>query len=211
MEQASDDEMGYVHLRATGTEDYGQWVRDFFPVLDRKGLIIDMRNNNGGNIDSWILTSLLRQPWAYWQGRVGIPYSNMQLSFRGHIAVLCNEWTASDGELFCEGVRRLGLGKTIGTRTWGGEVWLSYDNVMVDRGIASAAQSGVYAPEGIWLIEGHGFEPDIIVDNLPHATFNGKDAQLEAAIEYLKEQIRQDPPTVPSAPVHPDKSFKSGQ
>jgi len=211
VEKAGDGDIGYVHLRATTTSDYGQWVRDFFPVFNRKGLIIDLRNNSGGNIDSWILTSLLRQPWAYWQSRVGIPYSNMQLSFGGHMVVLCNEWTASDGELFCEGFRRLGLGKVIGTRTWGGEIWLSYDNWLVDRGIASAAQSGVFAPEGEWLIEGHGVEPDMVVDNLPHATYNGSDAQLEAAIDYLKEQIRLDPPRVPEPPPYPDKSFKPGQ
>ncbi len=211
VEQASNNEIGYVHLRATDTQDYGQWVRDYFPIIDRKGLIIDMRNNNGGSIDSWILTSLLRTPWAYWKFRAGTRYPNMQLSFNGHIAVLCNEWTASDGELFCEGIRRLGLGKVIGTRTWGGEIWLSYDNLLVDRGIASAAQAGVYAPEGIWIIEGHGFEPDIVVDNLPHATFNGEDAQLQAAIEYLKQQIEKDPREVPQAPPYPDKSFKKGQ
>ena len=135
----------------------------------------------------------------------------MQISFNGHIVVLCNEWTASDGELFCEGIRRLELGKVIGTRTWGGEIWLSYNNLMVDKGIASAAESGVFGPEGEWLIEGHGFEPDIVVDNLPHATYNGSDAQLDAAIEYLKEKIRSEPPQEPIVPEYPDKSFKPGQ
>ncbi len=78
----------------------------------------------------------------------------------------------------------------IGTRTWGGEIWLTSSNVLVDRGIATAAEFGVYGPEGAWLIEGHGVDPDIVVDNLPHATFNGEDAQLEAAIAHLQELIR---------------------
>jgi tricorn protease len=107
-----------------------------------------------------------------------------------------------------QGFRRLGLGKVIGTRTWGGEIWLSMDNVLVDAGIASAAEEGVYGPEGKWLIEGHGVDPDIVVDNLPHATFNGEDAQLKAAIKELKAEIRLRPVTVPPAPPHPDKSFK---
>ena len=72
----------------------------------------------------------------------------MQYAFRGHVVVLCNEFTASDGEAFAEGFRRLGLGKVIGTRTWGGEIWLSASNVLVDRGIATAAEFGVYGPEG---------------------------------------------------------------
>jgi tricorn protease len=102
----------------------------------------------------------------------------------------------------------LGLGKVIGTRTWGGEIWLSFDNRLVDRGIASAAEVGVYGPEGKWLIEGHGVDPDITVDNLPHATYLGEDAQLRAAVDYLREQIRLDPVPVPPPPTRPVKAVK---
>ncbi len=201
-------DIGYVHLRAMGGNNYSEWARNFFPVFDRKGLIIDVRHNQGGNIDSWILEKLLRKAWFYWQPRVGNPTWNMQYAFRGHMVVLCDEHTASDGEAFTEGFRRLGLGKVIGTRTWGGEIWLSFDNWLVDRGIASAAEMGVYGPEGKWLIEGHGVDPDVVVDNLPHATFGEQDAQLEAAVKYLQEQIRLKPVTVPTKPPYPDKSLK---
>jgi tricorn protease len=193
-----------------GPNDIAQWAEDFYPVFDRQGLILDVRHNNGGNIDSWILGKLLRKAWAYWQPRVGQPYWNMQYAFRGHMVVLCDQNTASDGEAFTEGFRRLGLGKVIGTRTWGGEIWLSAGNVLADRGIATAAESGLYGPEGKWLIEGHGVDPDIVVDNLPSATFAGKDAQLEAAIAYLKGMIKEKPTPVPPAPPYPDKSFKKG-
>jgi tricorn protease len=131
--------IGYVHLRAMGGSDYAQWARDDYPVFQRQGLIVDVRHNNGGNTDSWI------------------------------------------------------LGKLIGTRTWGGESWLSWDNFLVDNGIATAAENGVYGPEGRWLIEGHGVDPDVVVDNLPRATFDGKDEQLERAIAYLQEKIRTKP------------------
>ena len=67
----------------------------------------------------------------------------------------------------------------------------------MDKGIASAAEVGVYGPEGKWLIEGHGVDPDIVIDNLPHATFLGEDAQLKAAVAYLQDQIRIDPVPVP--------------
>jgi tricorn protease len=116
--------------------------------------------------------------------------------------------TASDGEAFAEGFRRLGLGKVIGTRTWGGEVWLSSSNVLADRGIATAAEYGVYGPEGKWLIEGHGVDPDIVVDDLPHATFAGGDAQLDEALKYLQDEIKKDPRPVPKAPQYPNKAFK---
>ncbi len=208
VEELSKGDIGYVHLRAMGARDIAQWARDYYPVFQRKGLVVDVRHNGGGNIDSWILEKLLRKAWFYWQGRTGAPYWNMQYAFRGHVVVLCDEHTGSDGEAFTEGFKRLGLGKVIGTRTWGGEIWLSMDNWLVDKGIASAAEYGVYGPEGKWLIEGHGVDPDMVVDNLPHATFGGEDSQLKKAVDYLKEEIRQHPVTVPPPPPHPDKSLR---
>src|SRR5207253_1366156 len=100
--------------------------------------------------------------------------------------------TSSDGEAVSEGFRRLGLGKVIGMRTWGGEIWLSSSNRLVDNGIATAAEFGVYA-DGKWLIEGRGVEPDYVVDNLPFETYKGKDAQLEFAIDYLRKAIKANP------------------
>ncbi len=207
VEQASAGKIGYVHLRAMGANDINQWVEEYSPVFTRDGLIIDVRHNGGGNIDSWILGKLARKAWMYWKPRVGEPSWNMQQAFRGHMVVLCDEWTGSDGEAFAEGFRRLGLGKIIGTRTWGGEVWLSFSNFLADRGIASTGETGVYSPERTWLIEGHGVDPDIVVDNLPHATSDGKDAQLDAALQHLDQLIREQPTPVPQAPDYPDKSF----
>jgi tricorn protease len=208
VEQAGAGQIGYVHLRAMGTGDIAQWAEEYYPVFDRQGLIIDVRHNRGGNIDSWILGRLLRKAWFYWQPRIGKPYWNMQGAFRGHLVLLCDEFTASDGEAFSEGFRRLGLGKLIGTRTWGGEIWLTGSNTLVDQGIATAAEYGVYGPERKWLIEGHGVDPDIVVDNLPNATFSGKDAQLEAAIRHMKDLIKAKPMPVPPPPPYPDKTLE---
>lgn len=209
VEEASAGHIGYVHLRAMGSDDIDQWAREYYPVYDRQGLIIDVRHNEGGNIDSWLLSKLLRQAWFYFQPRVGEPDWNMQDAFRGHIVVLCDQETASDGEAFTEGFKRFKMGQTVGMRTWGGEIWLSGNNRQADGGVATAAETGVYGPEGKWLIEGHGVDPDVVVDNLPHATFTGGDAQLEAAIKMLAGKIKADPRPVPLAPAYPDKSFKS--
>lgn len=206
VEKATNGRMGYIHLRAMGPGDINQWAEEYYPVFDREGLIIDVRHNNGGNIDSWILGKLMRKVWMYWQPRVGNTRWNMNFAFRGPIVVLVDERTASDGEAFADGFRRLGLGKVIGTRTWGGEVWLTSSNTLADSGVATAAEIGVYGPEREWLIEGHGVDPDIIVDNLPHATFKGKDAQLEAAIQHLEQLIKLKPNPVPKVPAYPDKS-----
>ncbi|MFQ5705042.1 MAG: S41 family peptidase [Gemmatimonadales bacterium] len=206
VDSLGNGDIGYVHLRAMGSGNIAEWYRNYYPVFDRKGLVIDVRHNRGGNIESWILEKLLRKAWMYWQPRVGDAYWNMQYAFRGHIVVLVDESTASDGEAFAEGFKRLGLGKVIGTRTWGGEVWLTSSNRLVDRGIVTAAEFGVYGPDGTWLVEGHGVDPDVVIDNLPHATFLGEDAQLKAGIEHLQALIEADPRPVPVAPDYPDKS-----
>ncbi len=208
VDSASQGSIGYVHLRAMGPNDIDQWARDYYPIFDRQGLIIDVRHNQGGNIDSWLLGKLLREAWFYWQPRVGNPSWNMQEAFRGHIVVLCDQATASDGEAFSEGFKHFRMGTLIGVRTWGGEIWLSGSNRQADGGVATAAEMGVYSPDGKWLIEGHGVDPDVMVDNLPHATFSGEDAQLEAALDLLKKEIKEDPRPVPQHPPYPDKSFK---
>jgi tricorn protease len=188
-----------------GGGNMNEFQREYYPQYNKDALIIDMRNNQGGNIDSWVLEKLMRRPWFYWQPRVGEPYWNMQYAFRGPMATIVNEWSSSDGEAFPEGFRRLGLGKIIGTRTWGGEIWLSSSNVLADRGIATAAETGVYGPEGKWLIEGHGVDPDIVVDNNPASTFGGSDAQLEATVRHLLEEMKKNPNPVPRAPAYPKK------
>ena len=209
VEKESDDQIGYLHINAMTNWDIGHFYREFFPAVNKKGLIIDVRFNGGGYVDAIILERLLRRPFMYIRDRTGEPYWRMNNSFGGHIVVLANERTGSSGEAFLIGIKQLGLGPVIGKRTWGGQVWLNRDNKLTDKGFMSAPMHGVYGPEGEWLVEGHGFVPNIEVENPPHETFNGKDAQLEAAIKLLQEKIAEDPRDVPAVPEYPDKSFKN--
>jgi tricorn protease len=207
VDKSSENKIGYLHLKAMGGDDYDEFVKNFYPAIGKEGLIVDVRHNRGGNIDSWILEKLMRKAWFYWAPRVGKSIPNMQYAFTGHVVVLMDEHTASDGEAFSEGFRRLGLGKLIGIRTWGGEIWLSSGNRLVDNGIATAAETGVYSPDGEWLIEGWGVEPDIKVDNLPNESFKGKDAQLDAAVQYLMKLDKEQPVVTPPIPKYPIKAF----
>lgn len=207
-EKHGEGDLGYFHMNAMSGRNFAEFVKGYYPVYNRKGLIIDMRQNYGGNIDSWILSRLLRQRWMFWAGRYGEPYPNMPYAFNGHMVVLIDGYTISDGETFSEGFRQLGLGPLIGTRTWGGGVWLRNHTYLKDGGISTTPENGSFIPGKGWIIEGSGIEPDIRVDNLPHATFKGSDAQLEAAIDYLKRKIAEEPPPEPVVPKHPDKSFR---
>jgi tricorn protease len=212
VERAGAGSIGYIHLFAMGPNDIATFVREFYGQYDRDGLIIDVRRNRGGNIDSWIIEKLLRRAWAFWARPSGLPYTNMQQTFRGHLAVLTDELTYSDGETFAAGVKSLKLGPLIGTRTAGAGVWLSDGNPLVDGGRARVAEFPQYGMDGQWLVEGIGVEPDIVVENAPHATFNGQDAQLDAAIGWLRRKLETDPipPLVPRAipPLHKDAAVE---
>ncbi|WP_347304114.1 S41 family peptidase [Croceibacterium sp. TMG7-5b_MA50] len=193
----SDGRIGYLHLEAMGAEDVASFARDYFSQLDKDGLIIDVRNNSGGNVDSIIISMLMREPWAYWArpDGTGVPTTNMQNAYRGHVAVLIDERTYSDGETFAAGIKSLGIAPLIGTRTAGAGIWLSDRNRLTDNGAVRIAENAQYAIDGSWIVEGIGIAPDHEVENPPHAAFDGQDAQLQAAVTLLKQRIAAEPMT----------------
>ncbi|MCP1727569.1 tricorn protease [Natronospira proteinivora] len=199
VEEMSDGRIGYLHLRAMGPNDIADFAREFYANIDRDGLIIDVRRNRGGNIDSWIIEKLLGRAWSFWQPPGQAPFWNMQNAFRGHLAVLIDPLTYSDGETFSAGVKSLGLGPLIGQQTAGAGVWLSDQNRLVDRGLMRAASLPVFDPDGRWIVEGRGIAPDIEVENKPHATWRGEDAQLQRAVEELLQTLEEQPVTQPEA------------
>lgn len=192
--RVSQGRIGYLHLRAMSSADLANFAREFYAHIQREGLIIDVRRNNGGNIESWVIEKLLRRTWMAWHLRDGTQYTNMQQTFRGHLVVLADELTYSDGETFAAAVQALKLGPVIGKRTAGAGVWLSDENVLLDNGRARAAEWAQFSyPGAQWLIEGVGVAPDVEVENMPHATFMGQDQQLDKALQILQEKLRSEP------------------
>jgi len=184
--------------------DIARWAREFYPVFQREGLILDLRGNNGGSIDSWIVEKLQRRTWAWWRARSsGQPFSNQQITFRGHVVAIIDDDTYSDGETMAEALKRLGIATLVGTRTSGAGVWLSDQNRLRDNGLARAAESGQFVPGSGWIIEGTGVTPDVVVENLPFATFKGGDAQLDAAIRVLEEKMAKQPLPPVTVPAYP--------
>ncbi|MGX5914900.1 S41 family peptidase [Aliidiomarina sp. Khilg15.8] len=203
VQDASDSQFGYLHLYAMGAGDIASFAREFYANVKRDGIIIDVRRNRGGNIDSWIIDELLSTAWAFWEPNThGAPYTNMQQAFRGHLVVLTDQLTYSDGETFAAGIKALDIAPIVGKRTTGAGVWLSGRNRLADGGLARVAETAQFAMDGRWVIEGYGVEPDVEVDNLPHATFNGHDAQLRHAIDLLQRRLKNEPvPPLRSQPL----------
>jgi tricorn protease len=188
VDELSGGSVGYIHLQSAYEADFSNFIRQYGYLHQRDALILDLRGNNGGNIDPWILNFLQRRTWLYVTER----YNPKSLryprrSFAGKLVVLIDGDTYSNGELIAEGVRRLQLGILIGTRTSGAGKWVNDDKTLIDGSKVRIPEAGVYvldAGKARWVIEGHGVEPDIQVENDPYLVFFGADAQLQAAVDY---------------------------
>jgi len=193
VDRTSHGRIGYLHLDAMMPSDMANFAREFYANIDKDGIVIDVRRNLGGNIDSWVLTQLLRRPWAFWS-RYGVaPAVNMQQSYRGRLVVLCDELTYSDGETFSQGIKSLHIAPLIGERTAGAGVWLSDGDTLIDHGNARTAENPQFSMDGHWIVENMGVTPDQSIENMPVATFNGQDQQLDAALRNLTESLTDHP------------------
>ena len=208
VENMGNGEIGYVHLRAMGSRDIAAWARDFYPVFNRKGLIIDVRHNSGGNIDSWILEKLCARPGSFGNRASAMPIWNMQYAFRGHVVVLCDEHTASDGEAFSEGFKRLPWAKSLapglGEARSGSRSTMSWSirASLPRRKLVFTARKANGSSKGMGLTQTSSLTT-CLTQPSKATTLNSKPPSLNC-----RRKSRPEPVTVPSAPAHPDKSFK---
>ncbi|HET9704822.1 MAG TPA: S41 family peptidase, partial [Vicinamibacterales bacterium] len=185
--KASNGEIGYLHIRAMDAPSLRRFQLDLAANRTKKALVIDQRFNGGGGIDQELLAILAGRQYQYTRGRdAGFEQPRPQ-NFYGPMVVMQNERSASDAEMFPAGFRQLGLGKTVGMTTMGAVIGTgSY--MLLDGAAIRTPGSGVWTVDGINM-ENYGVPPDIVVDNTPADFVKGRDAQLEKAIEVLKEQL----------------------
>ncbi|UCG17616.1 MAG: PD40 domain-containing protein [Phycisphaerales bacterium] len=206
VEQATRGEVGYVHIPDMMQSGLIELARAYYPQFYRKGIIIDERYNGGGFVADMIIDRLERELWSLIQPREGGYLHAPERAFHGHLIVIVNERTGSSGELFAEAIKRKRIAPILGVRTWGGAVGIELHQPLVDGGRVTPPQFARYGLDGTWLIEGHGVVPDIEVQNLPGDVVAGRDAQLEAAIEYIMNKVVQEPKDIPGSPEFPVKT-----
>ena len=204
----SNGAVGYLHLPDMGESGLTEFGRSWYPQTGKKAMIIDDRSNGGGFVGDMIIDRLERVLWAISKPREGGTGTNPERAFFGPLAVLIDGDTYSNGEFFAEAINRLGLGTTIGVRTWGGSTGIEAHQDMVDGGGTTPPQFGLYGLDGNWPIEGWGVEPQIIVVNAPKDVVKGIDSQLDYAVEYLQKQLADHPEkwAKPKLPAYPDKA-----
>lgn len=199
VDEATNGKVGYIYIPDMGVEGLNEFSRYFYPQLDKEGLIIDDRANGGGNVSPMILERLSREAYRLTMRRgstlIGTVPNAVQI---GPKVCLVNKYSASDGDLFPWGFRALGLGKLIGTRTWGGIVGISGSLPYMDGTDIRVPFFTSYDPKtGDWIIENYGVAPDIEVDNNPIKEWNGEDEQLNRAIEEVMKELKGRKPIAP--------------
>lgn len=207
VEEATDGRVGYIYIPDMGPEGLKEFARYFYPQLDKEALIIDDRANGGGNISPMIIERLLRKPYRMTTYRSStfngtIPDATQY----GPKVLLINKYSASDGDLFPWSFKANEIGTVIGTRTWGGIVGISGSLPYMDgTDIRVPMFTNYDAKTGKWIIENHGVDPHILIDNDPIQENAGVDQQLEKAIEVVLEQLKDRKP-LPKAPA--PRTFK---
>ncbi len=200
-------EVGYVHIPDMGKPGLNQFTKLYFPQIRKKALIVDVRGNGGGFVSPLVIERLRRAFVMIEVARNGTPQPDPADAFMGPMVTLIDEFSASDGDIFPYRFKTLGLGKLIGKRTWGGVIGIRESLPLMDGGQLFKPEFAPYSKEGTgWIIESHGVDPDIVVDNDPAKEFHGEDQQLDRAIQQIKEELKTKRYNIPPAPPYPNRN-----
>jgi tricorn protease len=203
----TNGEVGYIHIPDMGQPGLNEFTKQYFPQIKKKGLIVDVRGNGGGFVSPLVIDRLRRSLVMIEIARNGTPQTNPPQTFLGPMVALCNEFSASDGDIFPFRFKSNGLGKLIGKRTWGGVVGIRNSLPFTDGGSLNRPEFAPYAKDGKdWVIEGHGVDPDIVVDNDPAKEFRGEDEQLNRAIEEIQKDMKTKGYVLPPVPPYPNRN-----
>lgn len=199
---ATRGRVGYLHVPDMGLEGYAEFHRSFLAEFDYDALIVDVRFNGGGNVSGLLLQKLMRRRLGYTIPRWGSPTPYPHDSPRGPLVAITNEHAGSDGDIFSHAFKQLNLGPLVGRRTWGGVIGIYPQHTLADNTTTTQPEFSFFFDDVGWQLENQGTNPDIEVDITPADYFEGRDRQLEVAIETALELLAQRPPHSPK-PTRP--------
>jgi tricorn protease len=208
VDSLSHGRVGYLHLPDMGAPGIREFIKWYYPQIRKEGLVIDVRGNGGGNVSSMVIERLSRQLLATGFSR-NSEYANTYPrapTFYGSLVSLINETSASDGDIFPAMFKQAGLGPLIGKRTWGGVIGITNHGTLIDGGQVNVPEFGFSSVDGRWIIEGHGVDPDIIVENDPQSLLAGRDPQLERGVTEVLRLMQEHPRHLPARPAPPVKA-----
>jgi tricorn protease len=200
VDAASGGRIGYVYLQNMGDAGLNEFVKQYFPQIRKEGIIFDVRYNGGGFVDELIFERLRRVLSSMGAARNFESGTRPNNVFYGYMACVTNHYAASDGDIFSYAFKQYKLGPLIGERTWGGVRGIRGEMPLMDGGYITRPEFSLYGLDSKWVIENHGVQPDVVVDNPPDLVLKGQDPQLEKAVEMLMDEIKANPKKLPARP-----------
>jgi tricorn protease len=206
VDKLSNGRLGYLHVPDMGADGIREFIKWYYPQIRKEGLVVDVRANGGGNVSRMLIERLSRKPLAAQFSRTNQdPQVYPDGTFLGPMVTLLNETSSSDGDIFPAMFRESGLGPLIGKRSWGGVVGITNHGQLIDGATVNVPEFGFANLKGEWVIEGHGVDPDIEVENDPRSVIQGKDPQLERGVAELLKKLAEKPMQLPKRPGDPVK------
>ncbi|HEX2969719.1 MAG TPA: PDZ domain-containing protein [Bacteroidales bacterium] len=206
VDKLSGGRIGYIHVPNTSTQGNKELFQGMYAYFNKEALIIDDRYNGGGFIPDRMADLLDRHTLIYWHRNGLIPSKSPAIANDGPKVMLINGYSSSGGDAFPYFFKKMGLGKLIGTRTWGGLIGISGNARLVDGGNVSVPQFGIFDKDQGWIIEGVGVYPDIEVVDRPEQLAKGIDPCVEKAVEVLLQELNSKPSPKLKEPSLPDRS-----
>lgn len=205
VEAATNGRVAYIYLPDTAGGGYSAFNRYYFSQLDREAVIIDERFNGGGYVADYVIDMLSRPLLSYWATREGKVFPTPNASIFGPKVMIINEFAGSGGDALPHFFRRRRLGTLVGKRTWGGLVGIYDYPALMDDGFVTAPRLAIFSPDGEWEVENEGVAPDIEVEMTPRLVIEGRDPQLETAIELILQALEKEPRPRVSRPASPSR------
>jgi len=204
VDQLTGGRVAYVHLPDTANGGYTSFNRYFFAQVGKEAVILDERFNHGGYLADYIIDYLRRPLMSMVTARDGNDFASPGGAIYGPKVMIVNEWAGSGGDAMPWYFRKAGIGTLIGTRTWGGLVGIWDYPQLIDGGSVTAPRGAIYGLKGDWEVENRGITPDIEVEVDPALARQGRDPQLEKAIEVILDQLKKNPLPTYKRPEYPN-------
>jgi tricorn protease len=205
VDELSGGKVAYVYMPNTGGAGYTNFNRYFYAQLDKKGLVLDERYNEGGLWADYVVDLLKRSPLSGAIERDGKPIHDPVGAIFGPKVMLINQNSGSGGDAMPWYFRNAGIGKLVGTRTWGGLVGIGGYPQLLDGGSVTAPRYAFYGLHGDWEVENHGVAPDVMVEDLPADEAAGHDRQLETGVQIVLDELKAHP--IPEIPIPPYPNY----
>jgi tricorn protease len=210
VDELSGGKVAYVYMPNTGGAGYTNFNRYFYAQLDKQGLVLDERYNEGGMMADYVVDVLRRMPLSNGKERDGKVTHLPVGAIFGPKTMLINQNCGSGGDAMPWYFKEAGLGKLVGTRTWGGLVGIGGYPQLLDGGSVTAPRYAWFGLTGQWEVENHGVAPDVVVEETPKDVAAGHDRQLETGVQIVLDELKAHPVAEPQIPPYPNYHLNDG-